>query len=325
MYPRFKENIWHINPQQETALLITSQNSYQVPTAAALQFLKMRSHCTGWNSLEAVAEKSDMPMDDVRALLRSLEPADILCGSTAQALSTQQVREACQQACRIWSSELRLSYIGNEFASGELPKPVLIGWLLEMYHYIRDFPDAIEHAASWSSGPLKALLQRYANEERGHESFVLDTLVNLGLTVEEVQNSIPLLSTRLIGFLMRELFELEPAATLMVAAVVEAQEFDAPQIDAFKAALHKHYGIEASAFNPYFRHQEIDVGLGHAQLLEANLHLLDLQEPQLLDQVMNKIHDLKHAFDLQGIEIKAYFSALNGKYLPRQPVTFASI
>lgn len=325
MYPKLKENIWHIDQQQETALLITSRDSYQVPTVAAMQFLKMRSHCTGWNSLQGVADKSGMPMADVCALLQSLEPADIVCGSGAARLSLEQVRDACLTACRLWSNELRLSYIGNEFASGELPKSVLIGWLLEMYHYILDFPDAIEHGASHSSGPLKAVLQKYAAEERGHESFVLQTLVNLGLTVEEIESSIPLLSTRLIGFLMRELFELVPAATLMVAAVVEAQEFDAPQVAAFKAALHKHYGIEDSALDPYFRHQEIDVGLGHAQLLESNLDLLDVQEPQLLDQVMNKIHDLKHTFDLQGIEIKAYFSALNGKYLPRQPVTFASI
>ena len=48
-------------------------------------------------------------------------------------------------------------------------------------------------------------------------------------------------------------------------------------------------------------------------------------DAHVLDQVVNKIHDLKHAFDLQGIEIKAYFTTLNGKYLPRQPVTFASI
>jgi hypothetical protein len=70
------------------------------------------------------------------------------------------------------------------------------------------------------------VLRRYADEERGHEGFVLQTLVNLGMSRVEVTTSIPLLSTRLVGFLMRELFELEPASTLMVAAVIEAQEFD---------------------------------------------------------------------------------------------------
>ena len=327
MFPKLKENVWHIDPQQDTALLITSQNKFQVPAAAALQFLRMRSYCTGWHSLEDVAEKSGLSLDDVNALLSSLAPAGIVYGATDEGskLSAEHVRDVLSRACCIWSDELRISYIGNEFAEGALPKSVLIGWLIEMYHYIRDFPDAIEHGAEHASGKLRDVLRRYADEERGHEGFVLQTLLNLGMSKVEVTTSIPLLSTRLVGFLMRELFELEPASTLMVAAVIEAQEFDEPQIAKFKARLLEHYGIDVRAFDPYFRHQEIDVSLGHAALLASNMDLVEINDAHLLDQLVNKIHDLKHAFDLQGIEIKAYFTTLNGKYLPRQPVTFASI
>lgn len=327
MFPKLKENVWHIDPQQDSALLITSRNRFQVPTAAALQFLRMRSYCTGWHSLEDIADQSGLALDDVNALLGSLAPAGIVYSATDEGcpLSTEHVRDVLLRACGIWSDELRLSYIGNEFAAGALPKAVLIGWLLEMYHYIRDFPDALEHAAAHANGKLKDVLRRYADEERGHEGFVLQTLVNLGLSKIEVTTSIPLLSTRLVGFLMRELFELEPASTLMVAAVIEAQEFDAAQIARFKARLHEHYGVDVRAFDPYFRHQEIDVSLGHAALLASNIDLIEINDAQVLDQVVNKIHDLKHAFDLQGIEIKAYYTTLNGKYLPRQPVTFESI
>ncbi|MEF8701338.1 MAG: iron-containing redox enzyme family protein [Candidatus Accumulibacter sp. UW20] len=329
MFPKLKENVWHIDPQQQSALLITSCNRFQVPTAAALEFLRMRSYCTGWHSLDNIADRSGLALADVKALLASLAPAGIVYGSANDAvdepLSTGHVREVLVRACGIWSDELRLSYIGNEFAEGSLPKSALIGWLIEMYHYIRDFPDAIEHAAAHASGPLKEVLCRYAREERGHEGFVLQTLVNLGMSSAEVTTSIPLLSTRLVGFLMRELFELEPSSALMVAAVIEAQEFDEAQVSRFKARLHEHYGVDVRAFDPYFRHQEIDVSLGHAALLARHLNLIEIDDAALLDQVVNKIHDLKHAFDLQGIEIKAYFTALNGKYLPRQPVTFASI
>lgn len=287
----------------------------------------MRSHCTGHHSIESIAEKSGLSVADVNALLSSLEPAEIVyfSKSSDEKLTPEHVREVLQQACGIWSDELRISYIGNEFAQGELPESVLIGWLLEMYHYIKDFPCAIAHAACHATGKLKDLLVKYAAEERGHETFVLETLVNLGMSREDVKMSIPLLSTRLIGFLMRELFELEPSSALMVAAVIEAQEFDEKQINEFKTKLHEHYGVDDKAFEPYFAHQEIDVGLGHAQLLASNLDLIDIRDRQLLDQLVNKIHDLKHAFDLQGIEIKSYFTTLNGKYFPRQAVNFESI
>jgi hypothetical protein len=147
----------------------------------------------------------------------------------------------------------------------------------------------------------------------------------LGFSKEEVERSIPLLSTRLIGFLMRELFELEPTSVLLVAAVIEAQEFDAHEIASFKANLSKHYGFEVDVFDPYFRHQEIDVAMGHAELFASHSDFIVINDRQLLDDIVNKLHDLKHAFDLQGLEIKAYFTDLHGKYLPRQSVEFAGI
>lgn len=326
MYPKLKENVWHVDPAADTATLLTGHEAYAVPTAAALEFLKMRSHCTGWNSTERIAERSGLPVGDVQALLRSLQPAGIVARRDAAVdCSSDEVRAACVRACRLWSGELRLAYVGNEFAAGSLPRPVLVGWLLEMYHYIRDFPCTIEHAAARASGPLQMVLRRYAREESGHEIFVLQTLQNLGLDAEEVAASAPLPSTRLIGLLMRELFTRAPAAVLMVAALVEAQEFDDAQVARFQAALTRHYGINADAFDPYFRHQEIDVGLGHAQLLEENLSLLNFDDAACLDDAVSMVHDLKHAFELQGLEIKAYFSRLDGRYVPRQRVVFADL
>lgn len=327
MFPKLRENVWHINPEQETAILITSKSTFNVPTAPALQFLRIRSYCTGQQSVDCIAEKSGLSSADVNALLQSLEPAGIVYSlpHSEEKLGSVQVRDVLMRACHIWSNELRSSYIGNEFAAGKLPKSVLIGWLLEMYHYISDFPYAIEHGAHHATGRLKELLLKFSAEEKGHEGFVLDTLINLGLSRAEVETSIPLLSTRLIGFLMRELFETEPFSALMVAAVVEAQEFDEEQIGRFKAKLHEHYGVEARAFDPYFKHQQIDVGLGHADLLSSHLDLIETDDRCLLDRVVNGVHDLKHAFDLQGIEIKSYFTNLNGKYFPRQAVDFESI
>lgn len=327
MYPKLRENVWHVHPSHNTAALITSRATYQVPAVAALHFLKMRSYFTGHHSLEAIAEKSGLSMEDMTALLQSLEPADIVyeASTSDKPVPVEHVRETFTQACRIWSQELALGYIGNEFARGELPKTVLIGWLLEMYHYIRDFPHAIEHGARCATGELQDILHRYAEEEKGHEEFVLRTLMNLGMSKAEVQTSIPLLSTRMIAFQMRELFEVEPSSALMVAAVLEAQEFNDAQIGAFKEHLRSHYGIQIDAMDPYFEHQRIDVGLGHAELLATHLDLIHVIDLQTLDQIVNKIHDLKHAFDLQSVEIKHYFTALNGKYVPRQPVDFASI
>ncbi|MDP9104719.1 MAG: hypothetical protein M3N49_02175 [Candidatus Eremiobacteraeota bacterium] len=327
MYPRLRENVWHIDPQQDTAVLITSREQFQVPTVPALAFLKMRTYCTGHHAIDTIAEKSGLSEDDVNAILSSLEPAGIVYsgdGSTDR-VAVSESRERLERAVVLWSAELRISYIGNQFAAGTLPKEAVIGWLLEMYHYIKDFPEAIAYGAQRAQGALRDVLSHYAVQERGHERYVLETLLRLGMAKAEVEASIPLLSTRLVGFLMRELFELEPSTVLLVAAMIEAQEYDDDQIEGFKAQLSRHYGISETAFDPYFEHQKVDLQMGHAELLAANLDLIELTDHNVLDDITNKMHDLKHAFDLQGIEIKAYYTSLDGKYVPRQPVTFDSI
>jgi hypothetical protein len=194
-----------------------------------------------------------------------------------------------------------------------------------MYHYIRDFPHAVAHGAKFAQGDLQRVLLKYAREEEGHEEFVLRTLMNLGMSRAEVMGSVPLLSTRLVGFLMREIFAAEPASVFLVAAVIEAQEFAENQIRTVKKAFSTHYSIPESTFDPYFDHQRIDVGLGHAQLLERHAGLFTCRDIATLDSLVNKVHDLKHAFDLQSLEIKQYFNKLDGKYCVRQPVGYEDL
>jgi pyrroloquinoline quinone (PQQ) biosynthesis protein C len=263
----------------------------------------------------------------VKTILKVLEGAGILHPKTSgrEEIQLESVRTTLVKACQLWSDELRQTYIGNEFARGQLSRTTLLGWLLEMYHYIKDFPYAIEHGANRAEGRLRRVLVKYANEERGHEEFVLQTLLRLGLSREEVETSAPLLATRAVGFLMRELFEVEPSSALLVAALLEAQEFDEEQIQLFQRKLQEYYAIPAESLVPYFKHQQIDVGLGHAELLASNLDLIQVTEIEKLDALVNKLHDLKHAFDLQGLEIKSYYNSLDGKYFPRQPMTFSSL
>lgn len=330
MYPKLRENVWHINPQAKSAILMTTHATFKVPTRPALEFLKVRSYCTGHHSVATIAAKSGLSVADVTALLSSLDPSGIVVASDAHCapndeVTAEDVRDRYTRLAALWSHELRLSYIGNEFVSGALPKVALAGWLLEMYHYIADFPAAIERGAAYATGELREVLAHYAQQERGHEHFVRATLENLGVSRREIESSTPMLATRLVAFLMRELFEFAPWAILPVAAMIEAQDIAGDQIDTFKSTLCNRYDLCADAFDPYFEHQAIDVSMGHADLLATHGHLIGPAKRAVLDEVTNKIHDIKHAFDLQGLEIKAYYLSLDGKYVPRLPVTFDAI
>lgn len=325
--PRLRENVWHIDLEGPESVLITTDGMFSVPTDDARTFMRLRSYCTGHNSAVSIAERSGVPVRKVDEILAALATVGLVIEGPppVEPPPLDRVRETLLEICRIWSDELKEGYIANELPDGDLPKTVLMGWMLEMYHYIRDFPYAIEHGARFARGRLREVLDRYAGEERGHEEFVLRTLTNMGLKREEVERSHPLPSTRLVGFLMRELFEIEPAAVLMMAALVEAQEFETDDVAAFSAALERRFDLPRGAMAPYFQHQKIDSDLGHCDLLQDNIELFTVTEPAKLDAIVNRLHDLKHAFELQGTEIKSYYGDLQGKYFPRQPVGFSSL
>lgn len=321
---RLRENIWHLDHDADVAYVRTTDESFALSREAALAFLQMRPYCTGHHSPARIAELSGLPQTDVETVLHGLSASGILLAPGATETLLAEVPARLVGACRLWGEELNRTYIGNRLAEGG-ERTLLVGWLLEMQHYIKAFPAVIWHAAAGASGALKDVLERYAGQEEGHEEFVIRTLENLGLSRAEVIESAPLVSTRTIIGFMHELVDLEPAAMLLIAALVEAQEFDEVQVQRFTDALSQTYGIPGSAFTPYFEHQQIDVQLGHAQLLDEHLDLVSLSSIQQADLITDRLHDLKHAFDLQGLEIQSYYAALQGKYLPRQPMRVSSL
>jgi pyrroloquinoline quinone (PQQ) biosynthesis protein C len=327
MNPKLKENIWRIEEGVQSATLIVGGQAFAVPFQPALIFMKIRPYCTGYHSIESIANNADVPEESIRELLKSLAPSGILLYQNEKPTVTtpSEARKHVVSIIGVWALELATSYIGNELGQGRLSRTVLVGWLLEMYHYIKDFPKAIDAAIKAAPKSLKEIYLKYRKEETGHEVFVLRTLMRLGLSEDEIRNSVPLVSTRAIGLLMKDLFEKEPIALLIVAALVEAQEFDSTSINIFKHELVKHYGVSGDALDSYFEHQEIDVGLGHSNLLNENIEWIDEIEEKKLDSVLDGVHDIKHAFDLQSLEIKNYYGCLNGRYFPRQPISYEAI
>ncbi len=208
--------------------------------------------------------------------------------------------------------------------NGEVSKQVAIGWLLETYHYIKAFPRALDVAVAHADGELKELLQEYTEHERGHEIFVENTLIKLGISREEVRHSIPLVTTKLINMQMRELFAINPCSALLVAAVVEAGELEEDELTNLQSDFTRHFNFSDTCLEPLFTHTRIDEEFGHSQLAENNPHLLHFSSLNELNNVVNGLHDLKHAFDAQKLEIKEYYSR-PGNYFPRQYVDFFAI
>lgn len=326
-YPKFRHNLWTTyDSEPDVTYLVVSHGKFEVPKSEADAFLRIRGLCTGHHTLPEIATKSNVAEDTARSIVQSLVDAEVTRPAyrPLSTMSEAEIRRTLFDACRIWGEQLAETYIAADIKAGKVTREIVCGWLLETYHYIRTFPDTIAHAAAHARGELHDVLAEYAAQERGHETFVLKCLTNLGFKVEEVEDSIPLTSTRLIDMLMRELFQDAPAAALLVAAVVEAQDLEVEDAAGFRAAIQDHYQLPAEALLPLQEHMLVDAELGHGQLAQRHAHLVAFKDETLIHNIVNRMHDIKHAFDLQSLEIKHYYSH-QGNYVPRQFVDFFSI
>ncbi len=326
-YPKFRHNLLTTYADEpDVTYLTVSHGTFEVPREEAEEFLKIRGFCTGHADIEEIASKGGLSVERTRQIIDSLAQGDMLRRPWRpfESLDAAEIQATLLAAARIWSEQLRDTHIAVSVFNGDVSRAVAVGWLLETYHYIRNFPAALQLAADAATGELKKVLSAYAAQEQGHELFVEQSLCHLGLSAEEVRHSIPLVSTRMIDLLMRELFSQTPCAALLVAAIVEADDFHPGELPAMQRAFAQHYQTPEDALAPFFKHSQIDADLGHGKLATQHAHLLNFRSETELANTVNNLHDLKHAFDAQKLEIKDYYGRV-GNYFPRQRVDFFSI
>jgi hypothetical protein len=326
-YPKFRHNLWaNYDSEPEVTYLTVSHGKFAVDRNDAEAFLRMRPHCTGHHTADEVIKRSGLEETKARAILKSLAEAAVTrpAYKPVASMTKDEIRSILFAACRIWGEQLAETYISAGMPSGKEGLGVLKGWLLETYHYIKFFPKTIELASRHATGELGAVLTKYAAEEVGHEKFVLECLTNVGFAVSEVEESIPLVSTQLIRKLIEELVVRTPAAALLLAGVVEAGDVDVTEIRRFVTEIAERYHLPADALHPYEQHVIVDSKLGHAELSQRYPHLIDITDEDTVHFVCNQLHDIKHAFDLQSLEIREYYSH-PGNYVPRQHVDLFAI
>lgn len=327
VYPKFRHNLWtNYEDNKDVTILTVSDADFEVPKDEADKFMQIRSFCTGFNTIEDIANKTSLTISTINELIDPLIQADILHKpfKNIHEISVENLVLTLKAAARIWGDQLAETSISRDVFLGKTSKKVLLGWLLETYHYIKAFPCCINEAIEASDGALRDLLITYRDQEVGHEEFIVQSLIKSGFTREEIEESIPLISTRTIILLFKEVFRYEPYSVLIVANIIESDAFDAGSASSEVLKLVKLHQLPHDMFDSFLKHILIDDQLGHQKLLDNNIELMTYFDKSKLHDVVNMIHDIKHAFDLQKLEIKDYYDKV-GNYIPRQKVDFFAI
>lgn len=293
-FPKLRENVWWIDVKADNALLRTLTDSYEVSVSAALSFLKIRTHCTGHNTLSEIARRSKVSEEETKNLLNGFAQANIFypSGASPQNIDRQLVCKTFCAAMTLWTQEIVATFIGSKQLTGDLQK----GLFLEGWHEAKYVHLMLEEVQQHCNDPLQQIVAKCLMDYKNSCQSAFQKLLDLGFSKQEIETSIPLPSTRLIEFLIWELICVEPTACLIVISLLAARHLN----DAEKK-------------------------FSRPELFSEYVHLFGVTELRRLDDISNKAHDLVHGLILQSQEIKGYYSQLNGNYLPRQAVGFLAL
>lgn len=320
--PKFVHNLWTTNEDDEYYLRFTA-GLYEVEKEDARDFYKIRSYCTGHNTVAEISSKTDIPIQRIEEMVASLNEIGMVRNETKSA--NEDFLGKAIQACEMWAEQVEENHLFNKFLYGDTNRNVLIGFFMETYHYIKAFPSIINAAIDNTDNPeLKMVLTEYKQQETGHESFILSTLLKLGMKQAEVESSVPLVSTLNLISMISALFRTHPSTVFLIAKVIESHDFDQAEVTKAIEDITQHYDLEPGTLEPFFQHSQIDYELGHSRLLDEHSHLVSLGDLEKTSFILNAIHDIKHAIDLQCLEIEEYYSK-EGNYIPRQRVDYFGI
>lgn len=320
--PKFVHNLWTTNEDGEHYLRFTG-GLYEVEQGDAQDFYKIRGYCTGHNTIADIAKKTNVPVQRIEEMVTSLSDIGMLRNEKKP--HNEDILEKTIQACEMWAEQVEETHLFNKFLYGDTHRNVLTGFFIETWHYIKAFPDIINVAIKSTDNPeLQSVLMTYKLQETGHESFILETLIKLGIKQEEVENAIPLVSTLNLINMMKALFITHPSTVFLIAKVIESHDFDEAEVKNAIQDINSHYDLQPGTLEPFFKHSQIDYELGHSRLLDDHLHLVTLANMEETSFILNALHDIKHAIDLQCLEIEEYYSK-EGNYIPRQRVDYFGI
>ena len=201
-------------------------------------FYQIRRYCTGHTSIEEVAEKSNISIEKIKKIVATFNEIGMSRIESTRADETP--KDKIIRACEMWAEQVEETHIINKIVYKEVPKTILVGFLLETYHYIKTYPKILLAAAeSAENESLRTILVNYSQREIGHQEFIINSLIRMNYKRSEIESSIPLVSTANLLSMMEKFCRRYPAGTFWLATVIENDEYDEIELNTIGSVVMK--------------------------------------------------------------------------------------
>ncbi|MFJ5050497.1 iron-containing redox enzyme family protein [Streptomyces sp. NPDC098077] len=328
----FKPRLRHCTffvPSQGDVLMIVGDQHFELQQHGAelKDFLNLKRYLDGRHTIQQISDITGVSAEDVLGIVNAFAEQGLLReeDTALETISTQAFLKQIDKSTAMWTEQIGYHRLWSGLENQEYRKEVFLGLIMETYHYIKSASDHVSTAIAHCSDPhWKKILSEYLAEEYDHAWMARDSLINMGLSQEEIENAHPVIGTWSWINNLREIARGDTLGYLACTKLFEARGTETLEGAETLQRLAELYGFPKDCLKPLVSHVEEDVKANHTGLLEEALEGRHSVPAWQAHRAVNNLHDLKHSFDQYNDGIVLYYSDISN-YIPRLTVDYFSL
>lgn len=328
MGPRLRHCTLVATADQEKLTMIVGKEHFELATEGGQResFLKFKRYLDGRNAMPDISSRSGVALASVEAIVAQFSELGLLRTETPSAtIPVADFVARIDQSTLMWRRQIGYHRLFAMLERGEGSKDLIIGLLLETYHFVRLASKHISVAIAHCDDAYVAnILSAYLADEYRHCKLIAESIVAAGIPAAQIENAHPVIGTLSLVNMLCEIGRSSTLGYLCCLNLIEARPQEEGEARAAWATIARKAGMDEKIFDGLLRHMQIDVKVGHADLLAEALQKRAIIFAPDAHLAVNQMHDLKHAFDQFHDQIIQYYTDVSN-YVPRLTVDYFSL
>ena len=268
--PRLKRTA-SVSRNPGSVVIVRLDEEVTLEGKAAELFRRVEPFLDGATSIDAMAAKIEERPARVHALLNELDKAGVVTFLSAKddgaLMSGTDFHALHHERSQFWLEPVYRHPLWEKIVTGTATRSQVLGFAFEKYHYIEAAFEHMGIAAANASPEMMPHLARHFIEEYTHGDIYRKGLRSL-FPDDVVLRSQPLPSTRaLVNYLsesaQKNSFSYYAGNEVLQMTENTGDEKAGSAIDAFYAAMRKHYPYTDKLIDSFIAHTKADQALGH--------------------------------------------------------------
>jgi hypothetical protein len=326
--PRLRHCTLIATENEEKLAMIVGKEHYELTADNGTRetFLKLKRYLDGRHTLSDISQRSGVALGNVKEIAAQFDALGLFrTAAPTAAISKDDFLQKVEQSTMMWRRQIGYHRLFGLLERGEAGNDLIAGFLLETYHFVRMAAQHIGTAIAHCDDPGAIdLLSEYLADEYRHHKLIADSVAAMGIPRDQIENAHPVIGTLSLVNMLCQIGRTSTLGYLCCLNLIEARPQDEQGSRAAWELIAQKAGLDGKVFDGLVRHMQIDVKVGHADLLATALSKRESIPAHDAHQAINQMHDLKHAFDQFHDQIVQYYTDVSN-YVPRLTVDYFSL